>query len=140
MKISRNIQGKKYIYFLIIICLIFTILLFKTISNQNKQNTEIVNAKINQIIGQVKEQYPNTNEEQIIKILNENSHSEKGKDFLQEYSNNYFKLYNIHNNFYNLFKISSKKNRQTRHIYSKSIKKRLFIWNRKLFRRWIKLS
>jgi len=88
MKISRNIQGKKYIYFLIIICLIFTILLFKTISNQNKQNTEIVNAKINQIIGQVKEQYPNTNEEQIIKILNENSHSEKGKDFLQEYGIN----------------------------------------------------
>jgi len=85
MKISRNIQGKKYIYFLIIICLIFTILLFKTISNQNKQNTEIVNAKINQIIGQVKEQYPNTNEEQIIKILNENSHSKKGTDFLQEY-------------------------------------------------------
>lgn len=88
MKISRNIQGKKYIYFLIIICLIFTILLFKTISNQNKQNTEIVNAKINQIIGQVKEQYPNINEEQIIKILNENSHSEKGKDFLQEYGIN----------------------------------------------------
>lgn len=88
MKISRNIQGKKYIYFLIIICLIFTILLFKTISNQNKQNTEIVNAKISQIIGQVKEQYPNTNEEQIIKILNENSHSEKGKDFLQEYGIN----------------------------------------------------
>lgn len=88
MKISRNIQGKKYIYFLIIICLIFTILLFKTISNQNKQNTEIVNAKISQIIGQVKEQYPNTNEEQIIKILNENSHSEKGRDFLQEYGIN----------------------------------------------------
>jgi len=85
MKISRNVQGKKYICFLITIFLIFTILLFKTISNQNKQNTEIVNAKINQIIGQVKEQYPNTNEEQIIKILNENSHSKKGTDFLQEY-------------------------------------------------------
>lgn len=85
MKISRNIQGKKYIYFLIIICLIFTILLFKTISNQNKQNTEIVNTKINEILGQVQEQYPNINEEQIIKILNENSHSKKGTDFLQEY-------------------------------------------------------
>ena len=85
MKISRNIQGKKYICFLITIFLIFTILLFKTISNQNKQNTEIVNTKINEILGQVQEQYPNINEEQIIKILNENSHSKKGTDFLQEY-------------------------------------------------------
>ena len=85
MKISRNVQGKKYICFLITIFLIFTILLFKTISNQNKQNTEIVNTKINEILGQVQEQYPNINEEQIIKILNENSHSKKGTDFLQEY-------------------------------------------------------
>lgn len=85
MKISKNIQGIKYICFIITISLIFSILLFKTISNQNKQNIEIINTKINQIIGQVKENYPNIDEEQIIKILNENTHSKEGTNFLQQY-------------------------------------------------------
>lgn len=85
MKISKNIQGIKYICFIITISLIFSILLFKTISNQNKQNIEIINTKINQIIGQVKENYPNIDEEQIIKILNENTNSKEGTNFLQQY-------------------------------------------------------
>lgn len=85
MKISKNIQGIKYIYFIITVSLIFSILLFKTISNQNKQNTEIINAKINQILGQVKENYPNIDEEKIIKILNENTRSKEGTNFLQQY-------------------------------------------------------
>lgn len=85
MKISKNIQGIKYICFIITVSLIFSILLFKTISNQNKQNTEIINAKINQILGQVKENYPNIDEEKIIKILNENTRSKEGTNFLQQY-------------------------------------------------------
>lgn len=85
MKISKNIQGTKYILSLIIIFLIFSIILYKTISNQNKQNIEIINTKINQIVGQVKENYPNIDEEKIIKILNEDTRSEEGTNFLQQY-------------------------------------------------------
>lgn len=85
MKLSKNIQGKKYIIFLILISIVFSILLFKTISDQNKENTEIINAKINQILGQVKNQYPDIDEEQIIKILNEDINSKERTDFLRDY-------------------------------------------------------
>lgn len=85
MKLSKNIQGKKYIIFLILISIVFSILLFKTISDQNKENTEIINAKINQILGQVKNQYPGIDEEQIIKILNEDINSKEETDFLRDY-------------------------------------------------------
>lgn len=58
MKISKNIQGKKYIYFFIIISLIFCVILTILAHIQNKKQTEIINNKISQIVGKIEKQYP----------------------------------------------------------------------------------
>lgn len=85
MKLSKNIQGKKYIYIFITISILFCILLGKLITSQNKAETEITNIKIGQILGEIKNQYPEIKEEQIIKILNEETHTEEGKQLLEKY-------------------------------------------------------
>ena len=78
MKISKNVQGKKYIYFFITMSAIFCLILGFSIISQNKQQTKIINTKIGQIVGEVKKQYPEIDDEQIIKILNEEKYQ---KDF-----------------------------------------------------------
>lgn len=58
MKISKNIQGKKYIYFFIIVSLIFCVILAILAHIQNTKQTEIINNKISQIVGKIEKQYP----------------------------------------------------------------------------------
>jgi hypothetical protein len=58
MKISKNVQGKKYICFFIITSLIFCLILIIQTHIQNAKQTEIINNKISQIVGEVEKQYP----------------------------------------------------------------------------------
>lgn len=85
MKISKNVQGKKYIYFFITMSAIFCLILGFSIISQNKQQTKIINTKIGQIVGEVKKQYPEIDDEQIIKILNEEKYQKDGEKIFEDY-------------------------------------------------------
>lgn len=85
MKISKNVQGKKYIYFFITMSAIFCLILGFSIIYQNKQQTKIINTKIGQIVGEVKKQYPEIDDEQIIKILNEEKYQKDGEKIFEDY-------------------------------------------------------
>lgn len=85
MKISKNVQGKKYIYFFIISSVIFCLIFSAITIMQSKKETQIINIKISQIIGEIRQEYPEINDEQIIKILNEKENQKNGKDILKKY-------------------------------------------------------
>ena len=85
MKLSKNIIGKRYILvFILIIILVSTITGIITIM-QNKKSKEQINEKVKDIIGEVIYQYPDINEEQIVKILHESGNRETARELLDEY-------------------------------------------------------
>lgn len=97
MKLSKNIIGKRYILvFILIIILISTITGIITIM-QNKKYQEQINEKVEDIIGEIIYQYPDINEEQIVKILNESGNREIGRELLEEYgiSDEYIVIENL---------------------------------------------
>lgn len=85
MKLSKNTTGKKYIIFLILLTIAFGILFLNIINIQNKKTNELINNKIGQIIGELKNTYPDINEEEIIKLLNSHENEQEGKKFLQAF-------------------------------------------------------
>lgn len=85
MKNLKNIEGRKYIVFLTICAIFFSIVTGIVTLRQNKIYKRELNEKIAEIVGELKYQYPNIEEEKIIKILNDSSQKEKGKELLDEY-------------------------------------------------------
>lgn len=85
MKKIKNIEGRKYIAFLTICAILFSITTGIITSRQNKIYKRELNEKIAEIVGELKYQNPNIEEEKIIKILNDSSQKETGKKLLRQY-------------------------------------------------------
>lgn len=85
MKISKNKKALKYIILCLVVTVISTITILITTNIQNKIYTKHLNKQIASIIGEIREEYPDFNEEKIIKILNSDVEYEKGKETLEKY-------------------------------------------------------
>lgn len=85
MKISKNKKALKYIMLCIAITIISTVIMLITTNTQNKLYTESLNKQIASLIGEIQKEYPNFDDEKIIKILNSDTNYEQGKELLQKY-------------------------------------------------------
>lgn len=81
----KNDTAKKYLIIYTIISLFFVAVTLITTIVQNKNYTKKINQNIAEIIGEVKSQYPQIQEENIIKILNEVKNENEGKELLKKY-------------------------------------------------------
>ena len=81
----KNNTAKKYLILCIIITVVFTITIGIVTNVQMKNYTNKLNNKIAEIIGEVKTQYPEIQEENIIKILNDTKSNKQGKELLEKY-------------------------------------------------------
>ncbi len=81
----KNNTGKKYLILCIIITTIFVSITTITTIFQTQSYTNKLNEKIHQIIGEVKTQYPEIEEENIIKILNGTEENKEGEALLEKY-------------------------------------------------------
>lgn len=81
----KNNTAKKYLMLCITISIVFATIIVSVTTIQNRNYTNILNNKIAEIIGEVKEQYPEIEEENIIKILNGTESNEQGKALLEKY-------------------------------------------------------
>ena len=89
-----------------IIIFIFISIFFIVLQIQNKHYTKIMNSKINAIVNNVVENYPDVKEEDILKILN--SRNNYSEDILKKYGyddeisniKDLQKSLDIHNNFF----------------------------------------
>lgn len=88
MKILSNKEVKKMAIISIGIILFFASILTIITVKQNKDYKSQINEVIFSIIGTIKQEYPNTDEEEIIKILNGESDSEIGLEVLRKYGIN----------------------------------------------------
>lgn len=88
MKILSNKEVKKMAIISIGIILFFASILTIITVKQNKDYNSQINKVIFSIIGTIKQEYPNTDEEEIIKILNGESDSEIGLEVLRKYGIN----------------------------------------------------
>lgn len=85
MKMSKNKKALKYIILCIVVTIISTIAMVITTKAQNKLYSEKLNKQITSIIGEIKAEYPDVDDEEIIKILNNTKNYEKGKETLEQY-------------------------------------------------------
>lgn len=85
MKMSKNKKALKYIILCIVVTIISTIAMIITTKSQNKLYSEKLNKQITSIIGEIKAEYPDVDDEEIIKILNNTRNYEKGKEALEQY-------------------------------------------------------
>ncbi len=81
----KNSTAKKYLILCIIITAIFATIMVITTINQTQSYTNKLNDKIAEIIGEVKRQYPEIDEENIIKILNNTENNQQGTELLEKY-------------------------------------------------------
>lgn len=81
----KNNTAKKYLILCIIIAIIFTAIIGLVTKIQTESYTNKLNQEISQIIGEVKRQYPEIEDENIIKILNGTENDEDGKKLLEKY-------------------------------------------------------
>ena len=85
MKKIKNRTAKKYLNLCIIISIIFAIIMGIITYIQTEIYKKEINKKIVEIIGEVKIQYPELEEEKIIKILNSTNKINIGKEILNKY-------------------------------------------------------
>ncbi len=85
MKKSKNKNAQIYLFVCISISIIFIIIMSLATHFQNKAYINEINKKITEIIGEVKSQYPELDDESIIKILNETSEVKTGEEILKQY-------------------------------------------------------
>lgn len=85
MRKLKNKTARIYLNICIIICVIFTIIMGVTTYFQAQVYTEEINIKIAEILGEVKAQYPEVEEENMIKILNGTNETNIGKEMLEKY-------------------------------------------------------
>ena len=81
----KNNTAKKYLILCIIISVIFAMITAIATVIQTQNYTNKLNQNIAEIIGEVKRQYPEIQDENIIKILNGTENSEEGKALLEKY-------------------------------------------------------
>ncbi|MDR0979008.1 MAG: HAMP domain-containing histidine kinase [Lachnospiraceae bacterium] len=84
----KNISKKNIFIFCTAILIINLALLICFIKYENSMYKSKTNAAISSIISNIKEEYPNTSEEEIIKSLNKSYDIEIGKDVLKQYGIN----------------------------------------------------
>lgn len=78
------LKSKKVTIPIIVLSIIMTVISSMILKNKEQEYQKIVNESIAEIVGKIKEEYPNVKEEEIIKILNESA-SSKGENTLQKY-------------------------------------------------------
>ena len=84
MKINK-LEIKKLIIPSIIILIIFNTIFIFVGQNQLNNYNKIYNYKIESIISQIKEKYPDTDEKEIIETLQNATDSEIGKEYFKRY-------------------------------------------------------
>ena len=78
------LKSKKVTIPIIVLSIIIIVISSMILKNKEQEYQKIVNESIAEIVGKIKEEYPNVKEEEIIKILNESA-SSKGENTLQKY-------------------------------------------------------
>lgn len=78
------LKSKKVTIPIIVLSIIMIVISSMILKNKEQEYQKIVNESIAEIVGKIKEEYPNVKEEEIIKILNESA-SSKGENTLQKY-------------------------------------------------------
>ena len=81
------LKSKKVTIPIILLSIIMIVISSIILKNKEQEYQKIVNESIAEIVGKIKEEYPNVKEEEIIKILNESA-SSKGENTLQKYGIN----------------------------------------------------
>ena len=76
---------KKIVIPSIIIILLFSLIFTLITKNQIDNYSKIYNERIEEIIGQIKESYPDTDEKEIINIIQNKDRKSEGKDLLKKY-------------------------------------------------------
>lgn len=83
------LKSKKVTIPIIVLSIIMIVISSMILKNKEQQYQKIVNESIAEIVGKIKEEYPNVKEEEIIKILNEsNEGKSEGQKVLQKYGIN----------------------------------------------------
>lgn len=85
MNLLKNKEIKKLFLIFLIIIITFTTILTISTKKQIEQNKNNVNNVIANIIGIIKSEYPNINDEEIIHILNSTENLLEGKELLRKY-------------------------------------------------------
>lgn len=85
MKGLKNRENRILLITLIGIQIIGLLLFHLIFSFQKQQDAEIMNQIIGNIIGEIKKEYPEIKEEEIIKILNNTENQEDGEKILKQY-------------------------------------------------------
>lgn len=80
------LKSKKVTIPIIVLSIIMIVISSMILKNKEQEYQKIVNESIAEIVGKIKEEYPNVKEEEIIKILNEsNEGRSEGQKVLQKY-------------------------------------------------------
>ena len=83
------LKSKKVTIPIIVLSIIMIVISSMILKNKEQQYQKIVDESIAEIVGKIKEEYPNVKEEEIIKILNEsNEGKSEGQKVLQKYGIN----------------------------------------------------
>ena len=83
------LKSKKVTIPIIVLSIIMIVISSMILKNKEQEYQKIVNESIAEILGKIKEEYPNVKEEEIIKILNEsNEGKSEGQKVLQKYGIN----------------------------------------------------
>ncbi len=82
----KNLVAKKYVILLIIFTILFAVFMAFNIIKQNEYYKQEINLVIFNLVGNIKKEYPNVSEEQILNVLNSKESSKvDGENFLREY-------------------------------------------------------
>ena len=83
------LKSKKVTIPIIVLSIIMIVISSMILKNKEQEYQKNVNESISEIVGKIKEEYPNVKEEEIIKILNEsNEGKSEGQKVLQKYGIN----------------------------------------------------
>ena len=85
MNLLKDKQIKKLFVINIIIIILFTIFMAILTKKQTEEYKNNVNIAISNIVGLIKKEYPNVNDEEIISILNNTENSTVGNKTLAQY-------------------------------------------------------
>ena len=64
----KNVVARKYILICVVITIVFSFVMWRSVVHQNKVYEKEINSTLVNIIGLIKEEYPNISDEEIIEI------------------------------------------------------------------------
>ena len=85
MRILKNKEIKKLLIICILMIAIAFLITFFINKKQNDTYREIINATISKMVDQIKQEYPNVDDEQLIQILNNKSNAQIKENVLKKY-------------------------------------------------------